>query len=107
MKTILSAAAAAFLCGCMNLYVRCPATDLEIRDVYQSTRTMACASIIASFPTMYNGRGDGTFHWWNAFTIVGLGVPCAADAACEAAVDTIFLPFDWPVSSARAGKGSK
>lgn len=107
MKTFLFAAVAASLCGCMNLYVRCPATDVEIRDVYQSTRTMACASIIASFPGMMSDACDGTFRWWNAFTVVGLGVPCAVDAVCEAVVDTACLPIDWPVSSARAERESR
>ena len=38
--------------------------------------------------------------WENIFT-VPLGCLCLCDAVCEAAIDTVCLPFDWPISAKR------
>ena len=99
---LLMVAAWAF-CGCVNLYTRCPTTDEKITMVYQCTREAAGLSVLIAFPQMMSDNpGDHGFMWENIFT-VPLGCLCLCDAVCEACVDTVCVPFDWPISAARSG----
>lgn len=102
MKKLATIAIAATMCGCMNCYTRFPTTDAKIERVYQCSREMAALSVICSFPQMMSDcPGDNGFMWENCLTIPFLGLPCAVDGVCEACIDTVCLPFDWPVSAAR------
>ena len=99
---LLIVAVVAF-CGCVNLYTRCPTTDEKITMVYQCTREAAGLSVLIAFPQMMSDNpGDHGFMWENIFT-VPLGCLCLCDAVCEACVDTVCVPFDWPISAARSG----
>ena len=101
MKNILILSAALILGGCVNCYTRFPTTNERIERVYQCSREAAALSVIIAFPQMMSDNpGDGGFMWENIFT-VPLGCLCLCDAACEAVIDTVCLPFDWPISAAR------
>ena len=101
MKSILILSAALILGGCVNCYTRFPTTNERIERVYQCSREAAALSVIIAFPQMMSDNpGDGGFMWENIFT-VPLGCLCLCDAACEAVIDTVCLPFDWPISAAR------
>lgn len=100
MKTLASAVLCAALSGCMNLYVRVPWTGARIEEVYQQTRMAAAGSMLVAYPQLMSGSGDGTVKWWNCLT-VPLGCIFFCDAAVEAAIDTVCLPFDWPLASSR------
>ena len=105
MKKLATIAMAAILCGCINGYTRFPTTDAKIERVYQCSREAAALSIVCSFPQcMSDNPGDGGFMWENCFTIPFLGLPCAVDAVCEACIDTVLLPVDWPLSASRRDK---
>lgn len=100
---LVTLCALAMLAGCVNCYTRWPTTDERIDRVYQCSREAAALSVIASFPQMMSdGPGDNGFMWENIFTIPFLGLPCAVDAVCEACIDTVCLPVDWPLAAARA-----
>ena len=45
-----------------------------------------------------------SFQWFNVVTIP-LGLVCLCDSVCEAALDTVFLPIDYPLSCVREKKG--
>ena len=98
----LIAALALLLSGCVNCYTRCPGTDGEITEVYQSSRMAAGASLIVAFPQMMSDCPSdyGAYAPLNILTIP-LGVLVLGDAVVEAAVDTVCLPVDWPLSCAR------
>lgn len=96
----LVAALALLLSGCVNCYTRCPGTDGEITEVYQSSRMAAGASLIVAFPQMMSDVPGTGFDPFNIFTIP-LGVLVLGDAVAEAAVDTVCLPVDCPLSRAR------
>lgn len=101
MKNMLILSAALILGGCVNCYTRFPTTNERIERVYQCSREAAALSVIIAFPQMMSDNpGDGGFMWENIF-IVPLGCLCLCDAACEAVIDTVCLPFDWPISAAR------
>lgn len=102
MRKILAIAAlCTALTGCMNIWMRNPFTYTEITSVYQSSSIMAGSAVIVAFPQMMSDcPGDGGFMLENIFTIP-LGCLVLCDAACEAVVDTAFLPFDWPMSACR------
>lgn len=101
MKNMLILSAALILGGCVNCYTRFPTTNERIERVYQCSREAAALSVIIAFPQMMSDNpGDGGFMWENIFT-VPLGCLCLCDAACEAVIDTVCLPFDWPISAAR------
>ena len=98
MKRLFAIALLA-LGGCLNCYERFPTTAPRIESVYQCTRGAAALTTIASFPQMMgNDRG---FRWANLITVPFLGLPCAVDTICEACVDTVLLPVDWPLTAAR------
>ena len=88
--------------GCMNLYTRCPGTDREIASCYQSTRWMGTLSVAVAFPQIMSPGGSDEFYWENLFTIP-CGLLCLCDTACEAVVDTVMLPVDYPLSRYRNG----
>lgn len=101
MKNMLILSAVLILGGCVNCYTRFPTTNERIERVYQCSREAAALSVIIAFPQMMSDNpGDGGFMWENIFT-VPLGCLCLCDAACEAVIDTVCLPFDWPISAAR------
>ena len=90
--------------GCMNLYTRCPGTDREIASCYQSTEWMFTLSYVVAFPQVMSPGSADEFYWENIITIP-CGLVCLADTACEAVVDTVCLPFDYPISIYRNGGG--
>lgn len=101
MKNMLILSAALILGGCVNCYTRFPTTNERIESIYQCSRETAALSMIIAFPQMMRDNPvDGGFIWENIFT-VPLGCLCLCDAACEAVIDTVCLPFDWPISAAR------
>lgn len=103
MKKILLILAALVLGGCVNLYTRAPWTDVRIESVYQCSRAAAGMSVIVAFPQMMSDAPNHELMIENIFTIP-LGCVCMCDAACEAVIDTVCLPFDWPISASRKKK---
>jgi len=91
----------AFACGCVNLYTRFPTTDERITKVYQCSREAAGLSVLLSFPQAMSDGPSRGFMWENLLTIPFLGLPCAVDAVCEACIDTVCLPVDWPLAASR------
>lgn len=87
--------------GCVNLYTRWPTTDPRIETCYQCTREAAAISVIVAFPQAMSDGPSRGFMWENIFTIPFLGLPCAVDAVCEACIDTVSLPVDWPLAASR------
>ena len=86
--------------GCVNVCTRNPWSRTRIEDTYQCTQEAAGISWIIMFPqTMGYGNSNG-FMLENIFT-VPLGLVGFCDTACEAVLDTICLPYDWPVSNHR------
>jgi hypothetical protein len=57
-------------------------------------------SIIIAFPQAMSDGPSRGFMWENIFTIP-LGCLGLCDAACETVIDTVCLPFDWPISAVR------
>lgn len=106
MKTIYAITASLLLAvssGCMNLYTRCPGTDREIASCYQSTECMLTLSCVVAFPQVMSPGGSDEFYWENLFTIP-CGLLCLCDTACEAVIDTVMLPVDYPLSRYRNGE---
>lgn len=101
---IVTLCALAMLAGCVNIYTRCPGTDEKITQVYQCSREAAALSILCSFPQAMSDGPSRGFMWENLLTIPFLGLPCAVDAVCEACVDTVCLPVDWPLAASRRGR---
>jgi hypothetical protein len=101
LRKIFAAAVFMFACGCVNLYTRCPWTNEQITMVYQCSREAAGLSVLVAFPQAMSDGPSRGFMWENIFTIP-LGCLCMCDAAVEACVDTVCLPFDWPISKGRA-----
>ena len=90
-----------FCGGCVNCYTRFPTTDARIEEVYQCSRQAAALSLVCAFPQMMSDRpGDNGFMWENVFTIP-IGCIGLCDTACEAAIDTVLLPIDWPLAHYR------
>lgn len=94
------------LTGCVNLYVRCPGTSSKIATVYQSTQAAAALSYVIMFPQVISWRGAQvearsssreTFVMENLITIP-IGCIGFCDTACEAVIDTVLLPIDWPLT---------
>jgi len=82
--------------GCMNLYTRCPGTDSRIHNCYQSTDMMVMVTVLSAFPQVVDiSNTEGGLRWYNLFTVPLFGVPCLADTACEAAIDTVLWPIDY------------
>ena len=100
MKNMLILSAALILGGCANCYTRIPTTDEKITMVYQCSREAAGLSVLIAFPQAMSDGPSRGFMWENIFTIP-LGCLCLCDAACEAVIDTVCLPFDWPISAVR------
>ena len=98
--TVIAACAFSLAAGCVNLYTRFPTTNAKIEQVYQSSRQAAGLSIIVAFPQMMSDVPGQGYMLENVFT-VPLGCLCLCDAVCEAAIDTVCLPFDWPISAKR------
>lgn len=98
--TVIAACALSLEAGCVNLYTRFPTTNAKIEQVYQSSRQAAGLSIIVAFPQMMSDAPGQGYMLENVFT-VPLGCLCLCDAVCEAAIDTVCLPFDWPISAKR------
>ena len=105
MKKLFTVALmACALSGCMNIWTRNPMTKTEITSVYQSSRMMAGVAIVIAFPQMMSDcPSEPAFLPLNLISIP-LGGLVMCDAVCEAALDTVFLPFDWPISAYRKRK---
>ena len=102
MKTMLAAAAAVLLTGCVNMYVRCPGTDAKIVETYQSTKAAAGISYVVMFPQVMMPSGRNKFLFPENLISVPIGCLCFVDAACEGVVDTVLWPADLTISRARA-----
>ena len=79
--------------GCVNLYVRCPGTPSKINTVPQ---------VISWRGAQVEARSSTreTFVMENLITIP-IGCIGFCDTALEAVVDTVCLPYDWPISNYR------
>ena len=101
MRKLLAIAATCLaMSGCVNVYTRWPTTDIKIESTYQCTCNAFDISLIVAFPqTMGYGNEKG-FIWENIFTIP-LGLLGLVDVACEGVLDTVCLPYDWPISNHR------
>lgn len=97
MKRIAHAAiiaASALLSGCANLILRTPLTSEPITGVYQPTVAQAHLTASVACPqSLFHPTGRREWCAENVFT-VPLAVVPAADLVVEAALDTVFLPFD-------------
>ena len=100
-RKIFAVAVVASACGCVNCYTRWPTTDERSDRVYQCSREAAALSVLVSFPQAMSDGPSRGFMWENLFTIPFLGLPCAVDAVCEACIDTVCLPVDWPLAASR------
>lgn len=89
--------------GCANIMVtRNPFEKERIEHVYQGTGMSAGVALIVAFPQMMSDAPSiHGFDPLNIFTIP-LGCLVLVDTVCEAAIDTVCLPYDIPVSIARA-----
>ena len=94
---IFAAACIALFSGCINCYTRCPGTDARITKTYQSTETAFDLSLVVAFPQIMGYGSETGLIWENIYTIP-LGCLGMVDTACEAAVDTVCLPFDYPIA---------
>lgn len=102
LSILFAGAIASMFSGCVNIYTRCPTTDARIESCYQSTRVASAFAVVASFPQMMSDApSDYAIQWENIFTVPFLGLPCSVDACLEAVVDTVCLPYDYPISKAR------
>ena len=103
MKRLITMCAVAICAGCVNLYTRCPGTDEKITQVYQCSREAAALAVIGAFPQMMsdNPSTSGSWCWENLISIPFIGLPFAVDAVCEACIDTVCLPVDWPLAELR------
>ena len=101
MKRIAHAAiiaAATLLSGCANLILRTPITSEPITAVYQPTKAQAQLTANVACPqSLFHPTGKREWGVENVFT-VPLAVIPAADLVVEAALDTVFLPFDGYLS---------
>lgn len=105
VSTLALVLASAVFSGCMNCYVRFPATNPRIESCYKCTRTMAAFTVVGSFPQMMSDNpGDRGFMWENLISIPFIGLPCLVDTACEACIDTVCLPADYFIARAREKK---
>lgn len=94
---------AVVLSGCVNCYTRCPGTNGKIKGIYQSAKTAAVFSYVVSFPqVMSDSPKDYRLDLMNIITVPA-GIVVFCDAVAEFVVDTICLPFDWPISEYRKG----
>ena len=100
---IIASIGVSLMTGCVNLYTRCPGTNARIEDVYQSSRGAAALSVVGAFPQMMsdNPSTSGSGCWENLISIPFIGLPFAVDAVCEACIDTVCLPVDWPLAELR------
>ena len=87
------------LCGCVNFANRVLDNE-DITEVYQATKTAAGFSYVLTFPQVMSPTGGEHFMWENLLTIP-VGLIGWVDTACEAAIDTVCLPVDWPLSAYR------
>lgn len=94
-------AACSALSGCVNLaYTRNPLSDSRIQRTYQSTETAFGISYVMAFPQIMNPTGG---HGLMLVNIISIPLGCIGlvDTACEAVIDTICLPVDWPLAAGR------
>ena len=89
--------------GCMNLYVRCPATDKHIEKTYQCTQETFALSYVVMFPQILPPNANNDFVPANLIT-VPIGCLCFIDVACEGIIDTILWPIDRFISNSRSEK---
>lgn len=94
MKAATLALAAALLTGCMNMYTRCPCTNANIIETYQSTKYMASMSFVVMFPQVMMPSGSNKLMLPENFISIPIGCLFFADTVCEAAVDTALWPVD-------------
>ena len=99
-RKIFAVAVAMLMCGCVNIYTRCPTTSERIERVYQCSREAAGLSVLIAFPQMMSDVPGQCYIWENIFT-VPVGCLCLCDAVVEACIDTVCLPVDWPLAASR------
>lgn len=93
-----------FLCGCINMmYTRNPLSSARINSIFESTDIAWTLSYVVAFPQTVGLMRGGDLMVENL-----ISVPCGCvvlvDAACEAVIDTVCLPVDWPLSRYRSKK---
>ena len=82
-----------FMSGCINLYTRCPFTDVEVEHPWQSTQTAADLSYVVMFPQALSPANSQKFIAANLVSVPA-GCLCWVDVICEAVIDTLMWPFD-------------
>lgn len=105
MKKLIPICLALALTGCVNtLLTRNPYSNEKVQRVYQSTTMAAAGSFIIMFPQMMSDAPS--MHGFDPLNIltVPIGLLCFCDVPLELAVDTVCLPFDWPISRYRDRK---
>ena len=101
----LAAVAACLFAGCVNVCVtRNPFCSLEVEKCYQSSSMAAGGAILCAFPRMMSDDPYESVFGPEQFFTIPLSLVILCDAACEAAIDTVLLPVDWPLSSYRKRK---
>ena len=105
MKKLVLLCMLTALCGCMNLYTRCPGTDKTIYTTYQCTQEMWSWTEIVAFPQMLAPDGVGLM-WINLITVPIALIP-AADTCLEAVVDTVCYPYDITKKPKKARKRNR
>lgn len=97
-------AACSALSGCVNVaYTRNPLSDSRIQKTYQSTGIALSASYVIAFPQIMSPTGEDGLMLANIVSIP-LGCVGLVDTACEAVIDTVCLPVDWPLAASRKRK---
>ena len=99
--SILMAAVLASMSGCVNIYTRCPFTEKRITRTYQSTGDAYSLSIVVAWPQIMSDDPGKTGFMVENLISIPLGCVGMCDTACEAMIDTVFLPADWIISDAR------
>lgn len=92
--------------GCMNLYTRCPGTELKIEKTYQSTENSFAWSYVIMFPQVIMPSGRNKILFPENLISIPIGCLCFVDVACEAVVDTILYPVDNAIAAKRSHKES-
>lgn len=99
---LLAAVALTLTSGCVNIcFTRNPWSNEKVRSCYQSTTWGLMFTCAACCPTSFIDTHPSEFDPICIFTIPFIGLPSLADTVCEAAIDTVLLPFDWPISAYR------
>jgi len=88
--------------GCCNVFtVRNPLSDTKVEQCYQSTYMAFDMSCIVTCPQMMSDNPSDYHFSPENILLLPIGVIILADGVVELVGDTLFLPFDWPISVSR------